>query len=526
MEERLILPVTLPPDGRQKRLAFIVALLVPVPFIAIIPIGQIQLPRIDSYIPVVDTVMLINDSIAATLLLDQFSIMRSPSLLALAGGFLFTAFLIVPHALTFPGAFAPNGLLGAGLQTTPWLNEFWFLGLPFAVIAYVLLKRADSAKPIARGAIPFAIFTTVIAVFLVTCALVWLTTGGVELLPAIMSDPVHPQLAWHFIPLVVLSLLAMALLWSRRQSSLDLWLLVVLEAWMLNAFLFNRLVIRWSVFWYCGRVFAALATIVILIFLLSETTVLYWRLARSNMMLERERDNRLMNAQAITAAIAHEIRQPLTAIATNANAALRWLGRTPPDHEEIGAALNRIKYDGHRAGEVFDGISALFGKVDQEKQPIDINEIILGVMHSLQGQLRDHGVAAHPELTAELPLIKGHRAQLQQVIFNLINNAIEAMDITTNRRRVLHVRTELRGREAISVGIKDSGPGIDPNKLDEIFRAFVTTKARGTGLGLAICRMIVEHHGGQLTALSDGKSGALFQFVLPIEFTENAAASA
>ena len=130
-----------------------------------------------------------------------------------------------------------------------------------------------------------------------------------------------------------------------------------------------------------------------------------------------------------------------------------------------------------------------------------------------------------PELTAELPLIKGHRAQLQQVIFNLINNAVEAMNITTNRTRVLHVRTELRGQEAISVGIKDSGPGIDPNKLDEIFRAFVTTKARGTGLGLAICRMIVEHHGGQLTASSDGKSGALFQFVLPIELTEDAAAS-
>jgi C4-dicarboxylate-specific signal transduction histidine kinase len=215
---------------------------------------------------------------------------------------------------------------------------------------------------------------------------------------------------------------------------------------MLNALLFNRLVIRWSVFWYCGRVFAALATIVILIFLLSETTVLYWRLARSNMMLERERDSRLMNAQAITAAIAHEIRQPLTAIATNANAALRWLGRTPPDHGEIGAALNRIKYDGHRAGEVFDGIRALFGKVEQAKQQIDINEIILGVMHSLQGQLRDHGVEMHPELTAELPLIKGHRAQLQQVIFNLINNAVEAMNITTNRRRVLHVRTELRGQ--------------------------------------------------------------------------------
>jgi signal transduction histidine kinase len=355
---------------------------------------------------------------------------------------------------------------------------------------------------------------------------VWLTTDGIEFLPSIMADPVHPQLAWHFIPLVVLSLIAMALLWVRRQSALDLWLLVVLEAWMLNALLFNRLVARWSVFWYCGRVFAALATIVILIFLLSETTVLYWRLARSHTMLERERDNRLMNAQAITAAIAHEIRQPLAAIVTNANAALRWLGRAPPDHDEVGAALNRIKYDGHRTSEVFDGIRALLGKADQAKHPIDMNEIILGVMRSMQGQLRHHGVAAHPDLTTELPLIKGHRAQLQQVIFNLINNAIEAMDITTDRSRVLHVRTELRGREAITVAIKDSGPGIDPNKLDHIFRAFVTTKARGTGLGLAICRMIVEHHGGQLTALSDGKSGALFQFVLPIEPTENAAASA
>jgi signal transduction histidine kinase len=526
MEEQLILPVTLPPDSRQKRLALIVALLLPVPFIAMIPIGQMQLPRIDSYIPVVDTVMFINDSIAATLLFAQFSIIRSPSLLALAGGFLFTAFLVIPHALSFPGAFAPNGLLGAGLQTTPWLNEFWFLGLPFAVIAYALLKRADGSQQIPRSAVLFAVFAMVIAVFVLTWALMWLTTDGIEFLPAIMSDPVHPQLAWHFIPLVLVSLIAMALLGSGRQSALDLWLLVVLEAWMLNALLFNRLVVRWSVFWYCGRVFAALATIVILLFLLSQTTVLYWRLARSHMMLERERDNRLMNAQAITATIGHEIRQPLTAIATNANAALRWLGRTPPDHDEIGAALNRIKYDGRRVSEVFDGIRDLFGKADHAKQPIDINEIILGVMLSLQGQLRDHGVAAFPELTTELPLIKGHRGQLQQVIINLINNAVEAMDVTIDRRRVLHVRTELRGREAITVVIKDSGPGIDPNKLDDIFRAFFTTKPRGTGLGLAICRMIVEHHGGQLTVLSDGKSGALFQFVLPIEFKENVAASA
>ena len=112
MQEQVIFPAILTPDRRQKRLTLIVALLVPVPFIAIIPFGQVQLPRVDAYIPVVDTVMLINESIAATLLLAQFSITRSPSMLALAGGFLLTAFLVIPHALTFPGAFAPDGLLG------------------------------------------------------------------------------------------------------------------------------------------------------------------------------------------------------------------------------------------------------------------------------------------------------------------------------------------------------------------------------------------------------------------------------
>jgi signal transduction histidine kinase len=334
-------------------------------------------------------------------------------------------------------------------------------------------------------------------------------------------DLLHSDAPWTFLAPVVLSILAMALLWLRRDSSLDLWLLVVLEIWMFDALLFYKMTTRYTLLWYGGRAFATFAASLVLLYFLSGMTVLYGRLARSNMMLERERDNKLMNAQAITAVIGHEMKQPLTAIATNAGAALRWLGRTPPDHNEIGAALNRIKYEGHRAGEVFDSIRALFGKDDQEQGPIDLNQIILEVIQSLQGMLIDHRVAAHPELTAELPLIKGHRGQLQEVILNLINNAIEAMDITINRRRVLHVRTELHARDTITVAIQDSGPGIDPDKLNDIFGAFVTTKARGTGLGLAICRMIVEHHGGQLTASSDGKNGALFQFVLPIDLTKN-----
>jgi signal transduction histidine kinase len=245
------------------------------------------------------------------------------------------------------------------------------------------------------------------------------------------------------------------------------------------------------------------------------------RLTRSNTMLERERDNRLTNAQAITAAIAHEIRQPLAAITINADAALRWLGRTPPDHDEVRAALIRIKSGGHRASEVFDGIRSLFGRSGRERRPIDVNRIILDVTNSLQEELNYHCVETRYELTTELPLVCGHVAQLGEVVFNLINNAVEAMAGTTNRSRTLRVGTEVCGRDEIAVSVQDSGPGIDPRELDNVFNAFVSTKVHGTGLGLAICRMIVEGHGGRLTASSDGKSGALFQFVLPIGPTDN-----
>ena len=513
MEEQLLLPASLIPDSGQKRLALIVALLVPVPFIAIIPIGQVQLPRVDSYIPVVDTVMLINDSIAATLLFAQFSIMRSPSLLALAGGFLLTALLVIPHALTFPGAFAPDVLLGAGIQTTAWLNEFWFLGLPSAVIAYVLLKRAG---PIPRDAVRAAIVASVMGAFAATWALLWLTTEGMELLPAIMSDPVRPQLAWHFVPLVVLDIIAIALLWSRRHSLLDLWLLVVLEAWMLNAFLFNKLVIRFSVFWYCGRVFSALAASLVLLFLLYETTALYWRLARSNVMLERERNNKLMNLEAMVASISHEIKQPLSAISMNGSAALLWFEHTPPNIQGLRPALSDMIADSHRVGQILDNIRALFGRSAQEEESVDLNEAAVGALRILRGELNDRGVTARVELASELPPVIGRGSQLQEVMINLFHNAIEAMDSIKASRRELQVRTGLDGGNSIILEVEDSGPGVDAEDLDRIFEAFVTTKPHGAGLGLATCRTIIERHGGQLSAMSGRENGALFQLVLPI----------
>ncbi|SEB97089.1 Histidine kinase-, DNA gyrase B-, and HSP90-like ATPase [Rhizobiales bacterium GAS188] len=240
------------------------------------------------------------------------------------------------------------------------------------------------------------------------------------------------------------------------------------------------------------------------------------RLTRSNTMLQRERDNKLMNMQALTAAIAHQVRQPLGVIQANSNAAMNFLSRAPPDLEEIRAALTDVIGANRRVSEVFDSIRTLFGKVDQGRQPIDLNEVILRALHSMRGELKDHDVETRPELTSGLPLVDGHAGQLQEVIINLVQNALEAMDATSDRSRVLRIGTERRGRDAVVVAVEDSGPGVDPKQLDNIFTAFVTTKTHGMGLGLAICRMIIEDHAGQLTASSDGKNGTLFQFVVPI----------
>jgi signal transduction histidine kinase len=241
------------------------------------------------------------------------------------------------------------------------------------------------------------------------------------------------------------------------------------------------------------------------------------RLTRSNMMLQRERDNKLMNIDAITSAIVHEVRQPLTAIAANGNAGMRWLTKTPPDFDEVREAMTQMVRDSHRASQVLESIRALFKSTDLEVQSVDLNGIALGALDILRGELKDHGVITRTELAPELPLVRGHSGQLQEVMLNLVRNAIDAMVSITDRARVLRVRTECDGRGAIVVSVEDSGPGIDPEKSDSIFDAFVTTKPQGMGLGLAICRMIISRHEGQLSASADCKSGASFQFTLPIK---------
>jgi len=222
-----------------------------------------------------------------------------------------------------------------------------------------------------------------------------------------------------------------------------------------------------------------------------------------------------MTMQAITGSIAHELKQPLTAISANSETAQLILSQTQPDLESARSALDSIVDDSHRAGQTLSAIRALFSKTDREQKLVDVNEIAFQVSRLLRDQLKAHGVTTHIELASDLPPVRGHGGQLQEVMINLCQNAIESVTAIRNGSRTLHLRTKRRDDDAIVIEVEDSGPGIDPARLNNIFDPFFTTKSHGMGLGLAICRMIIERHDGRLSASSDGTSGALFQIILP-----------
>jgi signal transduction histidine kinase len=238
--------------------------------------------------------------------------------------------------------------------------------------------------------------------------------------------------------------------------------------------------------------------------------------ARS-MMANLAHMNRVATAGELSASMAHELKQPLAAIVTNANAATRWLNNPTPHFDEVHAALKRIISEGHRASHVIGSIRAMFKKDVQARTRVDLNEIIREVLALLQNDFAKKRVTAQPVLTAGLPHVLADRIQLQQVILNLVVNAIEAMESVADRQRILHVRTEFETSDGMLITVQDSGPGIDPKVRSQIFDPFFTTKVHGMGMGLLICRSIVESHGGRLTVSNSNPHGSMFQIVLPID---------
>jgi len=217
----------------------------------------------------------------------------------------------------------------------------------------------------------------------------------------------------------------------------------------------------------------------------------------------------------MTASIAHEINQPLTAVVNNAGACLRWLAGQAPNLEEARQSAALIMEDGHRAGEIISRIRALAKKAPPQKDWLDINETILEVVALASSEVQKNRVSLQTQLSSDLPLILGDRIQLQQVILNLIINAIEVMSGAGGGSREMRVCSGNADSKGVLVAVQDSGPGLDPESLAHLFTAFYTTKPQGMGMGLAISRSIIEAHGGRLWATANDGPGATFQFTLP-----------
>jgi signal transduction histidine kinase len=518
--DRLASLANQPPTPQQLRIVFTVAALLTAGFFVAAAFADLRLPQSLGAIVAVQTAIFINLLLTAVLLFAHYAVSGSRALSVLASGYLLTALIIIPYTLSFPGAFAPAGLIGGDLQTTPWLYWFWHFAQISTALAYALLKnRKDGLYENNEASIVPTIIGSLVVVAALVCGIVWIAVAKNHFLPAIIgsSDSLENNakiVAYTFLLLIAAALVT---LWLRRQIILDYWLMLMVCALLAETIQAPLLITgRFQLGWYAARVFSFLTSIFVLLLLIAQVTRLYAHLARTNATLVRERSNKMLSIHAATSSIIHEVRQPLTGITARSSAARRWLRHAPPNVSRTEELLGEIESAAFRANDVLENVRRLFQDADYNPEPIDVNTLARAALQILDKDLSDHGIRIDVELGPELPHVMGHSGQLQEVFLNLIHNAIDAMASVEARRRALRVRTRPNGGKTIVIDVEDSGQGIEPERLGSIFEAFVTTKPNGTGLGLAICSRIIERHGGQLTASSDGKSGALFQIALPV----------
>ena len=514
--DRPVVLVTLPAGRTERRSAFAVIIVLLASFAMVAPFASMPLPGFSAFVPISSSVVFTNDLITFMLLMCRYVIVGWPAILFLAVGYLFTAVLSIIHLLTFPGVFTPTGLLGAGLQTTVWLYEFWHAGFPIAVILYVVLKDDEQATISLRAS-----RRTVIAACLVfSVALVvvptWISTAGEPYLPELALDrtrtaPLFPYVSGF---LFLFSIVAFSLLWLRQRTVLDLWLMVAVCAWSLDIITQTLAGGRFSLGFYVGRGYTVIASTSVLVVLLWETMALYVRLAVAVLETDFAHLNRVSMMGQLAASLSHEITQPIASARNNARAGLNFLDAQPPDLLEVREALSGAIGDADRAGNIAARIRDQMKKAPLRMAHFDLNAAVNEIIGLARNAIIVNDVAVQTQFADKLAPVHGDRVQLQQVVLNLVLNAVEAMGSGQAATRKLSISTQQDSRGVV-VAVRDSGPGIHPSKLEEVFQAFYTTKTSGTGMGLSICRSIVEAHGGRLWAEANAPCGAAFVFTLP-----------
>jgi signal transduction histidine kinase len=387
-----------------------------------------------------------------------------------------------------------------------------------AILIYAFLKDRPANNP--EKSVVAVIGLTVACALGLAAVLTWIVLAGGAYLPSIYVGSVTQQnhvgnllnlfmWLWGAVALTVLLL--------RSRTVLDLWLMVTLCAWMPN-FIVAAFVtaVRFSLGWYMGRCFALIASCTVLFVLLRETTVLYSRLANVVLLLRRERSNRLMSVDAATSSMAHELRQPLTAISASGSAALILVEKNPPALKQIQECLADIVESAHNAERVIASVRDVFKRRGSQRDEINIYDAVRQALSVAQTDVLASGVHVETELRDDLSPVMADRTQIQQVLSNLIKNALDAMNSRSGGIRRLRLVAAPEGPSSVVISIQDSGPGIVAENLERVFDPFFTTKADGMGLGLSICRTIVEDHGGVLRLARSDSRGSILEVVLPV----------
>jgi len=507
-----------PPERQDTGLALLVVCVVFLALGVLLIAPDLRLRQINAFIPMVDSVIMVGDLTTATLLYVEALVFRSRAITVLASGYFFGGLLILAHALSFPDAFAAEGLIGGGINTTPWIAYFWRGTIPAAVILYVLLRTADENSKW-RTKRPWSmIMLGLSAAVACASAVVLLTTVGHDLLPSIFLTPARInftntlRINWALIALLGA---ATVMLYRRRSSVLDSWLLVALATCTAHALLNLETWGRFTVGFYSQFILLVFSHFLVMLALIAETNRLYARLALSTAARKREHDHHLMSLDAVAAAISHEIGQPLSASLLNARAGLGWLARQHPNVEKAIEALRSTIEDEQRTFDVLKSVRTMFTNNAPSFSEFSFGDLVRETVLLLDKELAARKISLELSLDEALPPITADRVQMQRVLINILINAIQSLGSTRRRTRKIRISSASPDDKSVQLEISDTGRGIAPDKIEQMFEPFFTTKPKGTGLGLSLCRLIVEDHGGQLWAAPGEKHGMSVILKLP-----------
>ncbi len=512
-----------PPASHRKAASFAVAVSLLV-FLAAAPYAQHPLAPVGAFLPVYQSALVIFDLITSVLLLGQFRILRNRGLILLAAGYMFNALMATAHLLSFPGLFAPGGLLGGGGQTTAWIYYFWHMGFPLFVIGYAFFKP-NGQEHTMTGSVGVSVWAASVTAIAVGATMVLAATALHDLLPPIMSGNrdapgklLIAAITW------VLGLGALGIIWRRKPHSvLDLWLMVVLCVWTAETALTSVLNGgRFDLGWYTGRIYGLLANGFVLAVLLLENGTLYARLAESNRLLADKSealeitmsDLQLANRdlQAFAGSLAHDLQQPLTTIAAFSQVMQKNADRLPASDV---ANLGKITAAAATAKRMVRGLLefARLGQAQVNMAPVDLNQVV--------GEARSAIMAAesrHIEWRiAPLPRVHGDASLLLLAFINLLSNAVKYS--RNQPRTVITIESVPHPPDRYDVSVKDNGVGFDSAHATRLFRPFerlhTAAEFEGTGMGLANVRRIMEKHGGSVRAQARLGEGAVFTLRLP-----------